>query len=311
VNEVVVPARNITETITLPPLIERAAQHVLTQAQSITIGSDEAYQSASNFGVTCRDERNRLDADRLKQTEKMRGAIADANEYFRGPIAMFDQAIEVTRARMNEWNNRKRLIAAEAQKKADDAKREQDRLAQVAREDALKKMQAAEAESRKAAEAETARAKASEEAALAAQRAAEAQAQGSSEEAAKAVQEADTAKADAAAERLKAKEAMKAKLRAEEQVRVANERADKAAAEAKMAAEALPPGGARGGVKVKGVRTRWVWKVKEGQQVPASHMKIDDEKIQLDVDRLKERAAEVFPWLEVTSEENATMRRGK
>ena len=311
-NEVVPTAQPIVKTAsyTLPPLIERAAKHAVEKAKSIVINSDEGYAVAQQFGVDCRDEKDRLDADRLKQTKSMRDAIEDANENFRAPIALFQQAMETTRTAMNRWVAKKRELQDAENRRIEQDRQQREREAAEARERELTAQREAADRAREAAEAETARARAAEEAAQAAQRAAELAAQGSTEEAEKAQQEANTAKADAANERAKAKEAMKAKIRAEEEARIANERAEAAA---KHAAPAVPTGGMGGGLRVggkpKGVRTTYKWNVKPGAEVPRSHLMVDAQKVQLDVDRLKERAGEVLPWLEVTAEENATLRR--
>ena len=138
----------------------------------------------------------------------------------------------------------------------------------------------AEIEERRARQA--AAIKAQEEAREAAQRAAEA---------ARAAQ-----MAQAAGDREKAIQAERDRLRAEKEVSAKQAEAEKPPVE-----QTLVPAQ----VKVEGVarKVSWKWKLKEGMPVPAQYMTVDTDKINAAVTRMKDLAAEAFPWLEVWPED--------
>lgn len=319
-------------TAKLPTMIEAVSGGLLARAKSIAVISDGGYVEASKFGVMVKTEMEKLEAERVDLKAPFLVGGKRIDDYFRGPIAALASAIELTKKAMTDYNAEKRRLAAIEQKRLDDEKTAREAEAKKLADEAAAKIRAEEKARLDAAEAIAKEERAKREAAEAearqaaeALKAAEARAAGDRQTAeaadarAKTAEaEADAAKADAAAERRKAVDAKLAQLKAAKATQAALATMDTAQAAADVPVQQVATT-----TKVAGVATRLVWKWRtkpdfdlqaaiEDVVVPLHYVRLDDEKIDATVARLKDMAQESLPWLEIYSEESLALgTRGK
>lgn len=325
-------AGDLTATAVLPSMIEAATSHLLARAKSIAVISDEGYVAASKFGTDVKAEMDKLEAERVSLKNPFLVGGKRIDDYFRGPIATLASAIELTKKAMTDYNAEKRRLAAIEQKRLDDEKTAKEAAAKKLADEAAAKIRAEERARLDAAEAIAKEERSKREAAEAearqaaeALKAAEARAAGdraaaeaADKRAADAKQQTDVATADAAEQRKKAYDAKMAQLRAEKATKSAISTMDTAQAEADKPVQQVASS-----TKVSGVATRTVWKWRtkpdfdlqaaiEDVVVPLHYVRLDDEKIDATVARLKDMAQESLHWLEIYSEESLALgTRGK
>lgn len=327
----------LSATVKLPALIERAADSILTKAQSITIATDEDYVKASAFGVSAKLEFDRLEAERVEMKEDFLRGGKKVDDHYRLPLATLKKAFEQVKTYMLAYNEKKRLAAAAEQKRIDDARAkaaaeakrlEEEALAKIraeekARLDAAEAAAAEERKKREAAEADARKADEERQAAEARAAGDRAAAEAADKRAAQADADAQKSREDAANERLRAIEAKRAQLRAERETATAVESMDTANAAASQAAAVVAAP-----VRVAGANDRisitWKWRLKlpEGADVQtliedalinASWLKLDEEKIQAMLNKVKDKklAEQLLgPSFEVYSEESIALKKG-
>lgn len=302
-----VVATELEAKATLPTASEADANRVLARASGLTIDSDEDYVIAADFANDCKSAGEAEDATRVKLKKKFLDGCRDIDEYFRGPIALYDKAFKAVKAHMNAYDARKAEAARVEQQRKDAERRaaeaEQQRLEQetanriAAEQEARRQAQAtADAEARartEAAEAEARRQTALREAAEAKSRDDHAAANAANQRAIIAEDNARQATERAKTEREAAIEARRKQLKAEAQTAAAVQTMD-AGAQAVTQATAAALEERAAPVKVSGVarKTLWKWKLKDGAKladVPRKLLIIDKEYVQSVVDKVKDK----------------------
>jgi DNA repair exonuclease SbcCD ATPase subunit len=266
----------LTASVVLPAILDIGAAAVQQRAIAVVVSSDDDYAAAVGFINEIKAMAGQLDKDRVRLKEPFLNGCREIDAYFKRPITVLEESVARIKTAMVDYDNKRRLLAQEAARKAEEERRERE----------------AEAK-RKADEAQAA---------------------------IRRQQEAQQAARDAAAagDREAAIEARRKALRAEAETAAAVSTMDEAAkaASAPIAAPAAP-------ATVAGVarRTVWKWRLKPGADVvamiqdariPAHYLKLNEDHLQMTVDRLKELAQRTLgDWIEVYSEETLAVGKGR
>lgn len=333
------PTQELSANAKLPTLIERATDALLVKAKGMTIATDEDYLKAGEFGLAAKAERERLEAERVEMKEDFLRGGQKVDAHYRGPLATLDTAIKQVKAYMTAYNEKKRIAAAAAQKVLDDQraaaaaeakKREDEALAKIRAEEQAR-LAAAEAkaaeERAKREQAEAQARKADEERQAAEARAAgdRAAAEAADRRAKDAEAQAEQAKQDAKMEREKAIEAKRLELKAQRETEAAVQTMDTAVAAASAATVTAL---AKSDYRVAGANDRitilWKWRLKlpeggdvqsmiEDALIHASWLKLDEEKIQACLNKVKDKklAQQLLgPSFEIWTEESIALKKG-
>lgn len=289
----------LTVVVTLPTLLEHGANVLVQRAKSIVIATDQDYVQAGDFAREVKARWDATEAERVKLKAPALEMGKTVDNHFRGPLAMLDSAFKETKRLMGVYDTKKRQEQEAEERRLTEERRKATLEAEAREREAQKRMQAEEEARREAQRAADAEARRRVEAA-------EAEARGAREDAKRAL-------AEAAAEREKAIEARRAQLRAEAQTReavISMEEGTKAAGEATAAALAVR----KEPVKAEGVARRTVWRfrLKNIDSIPRRYLKLDEEKLQRDIDRMKDAAQELLgDWVEVYAEEALIIGKGR
>ena len=266
----------LTASVVLPALLDIGATAVQQRAIAVVVSSDDDYAAAVGFINEIKAMGGQLDKDRVRLKEPFLSGCREIDAYFKRPITILEEGVSRIKTAMVDYDNKRRLLAQAAARKAEDERRERE----------------AEAK-RKADEAQAA---------------------------IRRQQEAQQVARDAAAagDREAAIEARRKALRAEAETAAAVSTMDEAvkAASAPIAAPAAP-------AKVAGVarRTVWKWRLKPGadlvamikdNRIPTHYLKLNEDHLQMTVDRLKDMAQETLgDWIEVYSEDVLAIGKGR
>lgn len=290
---------DLTVMVKLPTLLEEGAVALLNRAKSVTILTDADYVSAADFVREIRTRWESTEAERKKLKDPALDLGRAIDNHFRRPLSILADAATYTKLVMGAYDTKKREEAEAEERRLTEERRRATLEAEAREREAQKRMQAEEEARREAQRAADAEARRRVEAA-------EAEARGAREDAKRAL-------AEAAAEREKAIEARRAQLRAEAQTReavISMEEGTKAAGEATAAALSVR----KEPVKAEGVARRVIWRfrLKDIDSIPRRYLKLDEEKLQRDIDRMKDAAQELLgDWVEVYSEEALIIGKGK
>jgi DNA repair exonuclease SbcCD ATPase subunit len=291
----------------LPAVIVSQASAIVERSRAVVIATDEDYGKAADFINDIKAAGKKLDEDRVALKADFLAGCKRIDDYFRAPIQACEDAVKAVKAVMLTYDERKRR-EAEAERRRQEAERlrleaearERAQAEQAAREAAERARLDAERQKREAAEAEARSARQAQEAAEAKARGDQEAAQAAERRAAEAEADAERAREQARQDREKAIEARRLQLRAEAYTQEAQ-------AQAAKPVEVAPEP-----VKVSGVSRKKVWKFRIAGPVPTIYMKVDEEKIQSVVDRLKDMAQEQMGnWIEVYSEDVLAVGRGR
>jgi hypothetical protein len=293
----------------LPTDSERLAGAALAKANSMSIATDADYETAAGFANDIRAMQARLDAERISLKADFLLGCQKIDGYFRGPIAACESAFKAVKGAMIAYDDRKKREreAEEARQREERRKAEAEAQARVrAEEEARREAQrTADLEARAKLEAAEADARREREARLQA----EARQRGDAEELEKANKRAAEAEADAKRARDQALADREAAIEARRRQNKAEAQTAAATAAVGKAAETV----AADPVKVSGVarKTVWKWRLKQGADlqamiqdniIPVHYLKLDADKIDATVERLKDLAQNTLPWLEIYSE---------
>lgn len=119
--------------------LDETALAALTEAQSITIASNDQYEHAGAFLKQIKDRQRELDAEQKSITKPINDSLKRIRDLFRGPLDRLSQAERVVKSGMADWYRKEQQrIADERRAAAEAARKEQERLARRAEKAAEK-----------------------------------------------------------------------------------------------------------------------------------------------------------------------------
>lgn len=230
------------------------ASRMLATANAVTVVDTASLEMAAIDMRNIRGHRDKLETERTAVVGPLNAAVKRINEWFRGPIAECDQAMEIIRGRMVSFQQ-------EEQRKADEARREAAVAAEKVRKEAERQAAEvrakAEAEARRQAEEEKRQQEAADRAAREAREAREREAKARADGDAAAARK---ARDEALAAEKQRREAEEAERKAKDRAEAAMEKGDQKAQEALQSADlALAHAPTPEPAKVAGLASTATW----------------------------------------------------